>query len=258
MAGKDIPEDLTSLSIKELRALCGDFDIDTSSMLEKNELVRALEAQQQPVNPHKLQPPLDDLVVRGDIILLKVAETDEVLDEPGGEEKEMKVLSNEEFFLNYTKEEWIAFASRTDVVAPQQDGEEEEDSERSEEEEEEEEAFEGEDDVDDEEKAAMLNLIMAEVLRKFRDEKGRGPTSEELLQIRQQVAEPLGLDVTTLGDISSKRLADDEDESRSPKRVKFTGSTNGGDEGATEAENEEEDKKPAAVDKHPKGTKKES
>ena len=261
MAGKDIPEDLTSLSIKELRALCGDFDIDTSSMLEKNELVRALEAQQQPVNPHKLQPPLDDLVVRGDIILLKVAETDEVLDEPGGEEKEMKVLSNEEFFLNYTKEEWIAFASRTDVVAPQQDGEEEDDSEGSEEkeeEEEEEEAFEGEDDVDDEEKAAMLNLIMAEVLRKFRDEKGRGPTSEELLQIRQQVAEPLGLDVTTLGDISSKRLADDEDESRSPKRVKFTGSTNGGDEGATEAENEEEDKKPAAVDKHPKGTKKES
>ena len=121
MAPKDLPEDLQSLPIGKLRALCEEAEIDTKGMLEKNEMVQALENNLLPVNPHKLQPPLDGIVVRGDILLLKVAETEETLDEANGEEKDMHVLSNEEFFLNYSKEEYIAFASRTDVVAPEDD-----------------------------------------------------------------------------------------------------------------------------------------
>lgn len=248
MARKEIPDDLKSLSISNLRELCKDMDIDTSSMLEKSELVQSLEESQLPVNPHKLQPPLDDIVVRGDILLLKVAETDEVLDNPDAneEEKEMKVLSNEEFFLNYTKEEYVAFASRTDVVAPEveEDEEEDEDEDSEDEEDDDDEEFDPthEGDPDEEEKCAMLNLIMAEVLRKFREEKGRGPNSEELLELRRQVAAPLGIEVTTLDDISTKRSADDNDESRPTKRVKFTG----GEEG--DCSEEELDKKPAAAD----------
>jgi hypothetical protein len=262
MAAKEIPdeEELPTLSISQLRALCDDFDIDTKSMLEKNELVAALQAKQLPVNPHHLQPPLDDVVVRGDIILMKVAETEEVLDEPQ-EDKEatdLKVMSNDEFFLNYTKEEYIAFASRTDVVAPTIDedehSEEAEDDEEQNEEEEEEEGDEEEDSAseeemgEEEEKRAMLNIVLAEVLKKFRAEKGRGPTSEELLQIREAVAEPLGLDVTTLDDVT-KRAAEDAGDDHvdmpSPKRVKFSGSDNDGE--AADNDQEDEDKKPAAV-----------
>eukprot|EP00977_Amphora_coffeiformis_P027887 scaffold34656_cov178-Amphora_coffeaeformis.AAC.13 len=229
MARKELPEDLKSLSIGKLRALCEEADIDTQGMLEKNEMVQALENSLLPVNPHKLQPPLDGIVVRGDILLLKVAETEETLDEPNGEEKDMHVLSNEEFFLNYTKEEYVAFASRTDV---EEEEEEDEDFNPS-----------ADGDPDEEEKCAMLNLIMAEVLRKFREEKGRGPSSEELLELRRQVAVPLGVEVTTAEDISSKRAAEDGDgeEERSTKRVKFGQKNDRGEE------DEEVGKKPAAT-----------
>ena len=257
MARKELPADLKSLSISKLRELCQDAEIDTSAMLEKMELVQALEEGQLPVNPHKLQPPLDGIVVRGDILLLKVAETDEVLDDPEnrGEEKEMKVLSNEEFFLNYTKDEYIAFASRTDVVAPEVDDEEEEEAVEEEDDdedgkpaaEEEDEDFDPttDGDPDEEEKSAMLNLIMSEVLRKFREEKGRGPNSEELLEIRRQVAAPLGIEVTTMSDIANKRPAEnDSGEARSPKRVKFTGEEQKGEDDSSA---EDQDSKPAAA-----------
>lgn len=263
MARKEIPQDLKSLSISQLRALCEDADVDTTGMLEKMDLVQALDECQLPVNPHKLQPPLDELVVRGDILLLKVAETEEVLDDPNGqgEEKDMKVLSNEEFFLNYTKEEYIQFASRTDVVAPEVEEDDDDDEENDdddddddqkpaaegEEEEDEEEDDEfnpaADGDPDEEEKHAMLNLIMAEVLRKFREEKGRGPNSEELLEIRRQVAAPLGIEVTTASDIASKRPAAEQEERHSPKRVKFTGS----EEKTGDDDEARQDAKPAAT-----------
>lgn len=258
MARKELPPDLNSLGISKLRDLCQDTDIDTSNMLEKSELVQALDDLVLPVNPHKLQPPLDDVVVRGDILLLKVAETEEVLDDPvqGEEQKEMKVLSNEEFFLSYTKEEYIAFASRTDVVAPEveadDDGDENDDDDDDkkpaaddDEDDEDDEDFDPADegDPDEEEKSAMLNLIMAELLRRFREEKGRGPNSEELLEIRRQVAVPLGMEVATVSDIASKRPAEDEDHERSSKRVKFTGEEKTDNDEATV---EEQDSKPAA------------
>ena len=262
MARKEIPEDLKSLSISQLRALCEDADVDTTGMLEKMELVQALDECQLPVNPHKLQPPLDELVVRGDILLLKVAETEEVLDDPNGqgEEKDMKVLSNEEFFLNYTKEEYIQFASRTDVVAPEVEEDDDDDEENDDDDDDQKPAAEGEEeedeeedeefnpasdgDPDEEEKHAMLNLIMAEVLRKFREEKGRGPNSEELLEIRRQVAAPLGIEVTTASDIASKRPAAEHEEKHSPKRVKFTGSE---DKTGDDDDEAKHDAKPAAT-----------
>ena len=95
-----------------------------------------------PVNPHPLQPPLHRVEVRGDL-LLRVAETEEELDCADNEEKEedgkksedgseddaaeggdggakkaaVHVPTNNEFFLDYTREEYLTFAARTDIVA---------------------------------------------------------------------------------------------------------------------------------------------
>lgn len=264
MARRELPENISNLSISALREWCDELDVDTEGIIEKSELVQALEATRLPVNPHQLQPPLDKHVVRGDILLLKVAETEETLDEENDkdgekEEKELKVMSNEEFFLNYTKEEYVAFASRTDVVAPTVESDEEgEDGEEEGEEQEEEDDDDDEDDGDydpteegecteEEEKRVMLNLIMAEVLRKFREDKGRGPSSEELLELRRQVAAPLGLEVTTVDDMKRPATEQDGDhEDRPSKRVKFNGSADGEGEGA--ADNDDDDQKPVATD----------
>ncbi len=111
-----------------------------------------------PKNPHKLQPPFDEIEVRGDILLMRVAVTEEPLDSDesdgeGGDEKdsndeavvddangadgkevadeselpsesaekppkrEVTVPTNEEFFLDYTRAEYLRFAARTDIVA---------------------------------------------------------------------------------------------------------------------------------------------
>eukprot|EP00569_Conticribra_weissflogii_P004869 CAMPEP_0171328326 /NCGR_PEP_ID=MMETSP0878-20121228/585_1 /TAXON_ID=67004 /ORGANISM="Thalassiosira weissflogii, Strain CCMP1336" /LENGTH=522 /DNA_ID=CAMNT_0011828173 /DNA_START=64 /DNA_END=1632 /DNA_ORIENTATION=+ len=111
-----------------------------------------------PINPHSLQPPFDEIEVRGDILLIRVAETDEPFDSDGSddddvEEKgendetvanavddvgvketaelaelpsesaekppktEVTVPTNEEFFLDYTRDEYLKFAARTDIVA---------------------------------------------------------------------------------------------------------------------------------------------
>ncbi|KAL7524220.1 hypothetical protein ACHAWF_000867, partial [Thalassiosira exigua] len=102
-----------------------------------------------PPNPHRLQPPLDDAGVRGDVLLMRVAETEEELDRDDGAKAEAKtkagspevhVPTNDEFFLDYTKEEYLAFAARTDIVAKEteESSSEEEESEEEEEEEEDE------------------------------------------------------------------------------------------------------------------------
>lgn len=162
--------------------------------------------QEGPLNPHQLQPPLTDSGVRGDILILKVAPTEEVLDDSDGDdddddEKAAVVPTSDEFFLDYTKEEYIAFASRTDVVAPEMEGgddgneeeevEEVEDDEYSGEEEDEE-----EDDEDDSgSQVAMMNLIMGQVLRRFHEENRRGPDTQELLELRSALAEKIGVEV---------------------------------------------------------------
>jgi hypothetical protein len=92
-------------------------------------------------NQHKLQPPLDASSVRGDILLLRVASEE---NEDDGMDT-LAAKSNDEFFLNYTKDEYAKFAARTDIKAPKavvsKDMEEEEEEEDSDEEDDVEEGF---------------------------------------------------------------------------------------------------------------------
>ena len=215
-----------------------------------------------PVNCHELQPPLDRVKVRGDILLMRVAETEEVLDGGSGESsntsgsgsgrggkndtdyekevmdaqeddeeregetttntdtgasttpKEVHVPTNDEFFLDYTKEEYLKFAARTDIVAPEimeEESSEEEEGEESDEEveggngnadDDEDEDFDpgengsDEEDYDSEEhQVGMMNMILGHMLRKFREENGRGPDALELLEMRKALADRLGVDV---------------------------------------------------------------
>jgi hypothetical protein len=174
-----------------------------------------------PVNPHKLQPPLNDVEVRGDILLMRVAETKEELDEDDENEEDVSheepiqlhVPTSDEFFLDYTKEEYLKFAARTDVV-----WEEPEEEEESEEEEEAEttmngttahegeendptydpeaEASSSDEEYDSEEhQIGMMNLILGQILRKFHEENGRGPNTLELLDMRKALADKLGVEV---------------------------------------------------------------
>eukprot|EP00531_Pseudo-nitzschia_arenysensis_P003040 CAMPEP_0116115178 /NCGR_PEP_ID=MMETSP0329-20121206/368_1 /TAXON_ID=697910 /ORGANISM="Pseudo-nitzschia arenysensis, Strain B593" /LENGTH=303 /DNA_ID=CAMNT_0003608593 /DNA_START=110 /DNA_END=1018 /DNA_ORIENTATION=+ len=158
-----------NFNIKALKAVCFQRGIETETMTEKRELVEALVAYQKtlpPYNEHQLQPPLHKARVRGDIVVMKVAETEEELDNDEapakeGEEGESKkvnddnddagdakkeaqsesatpavaVPSNEEFFLDYSKEAYIKFASRTDIPEHDIEGEESENEEEEEEEE---------------------------------------------------------------------------------------------------------------------------
>jgi hypothetical protein len=262
MARCPLPDNLQNCSVKELRELCEDNHLDTSNMLEKPEMVSALLEAQPPLNPHKLQPPLHGLAVSGDILIMKVAETDEVLDEEGGEAKEVEPMSNEEFFLDYTKDEYVSFASRTDIVAAATHKKEgvESKGEEHEEEEEEEDKDEGagggneDDEEEDEEflpmgeedeRRAMLNFVLGGVIKRFREDNERGPNTEELLELRRQVAAKMDME-----DLLPKETGEDDrkrsargDVPPSPKRVKFEAAV------AAEAptENGEDDRKMPAT-----------
>jgi hypothetical protein len=234
--------------ISQLKTLCHERDIDTQGMLEKADLVKALMEYQDslpPYNPHQLQPPLHKARVRGNILCLKVAETPEELDNDhddsdeavaeenadgddgdgndGGETdhdetaatKEVVVMSNDEFFLDYTKDEYVKFASRADIPEhelpdpeeAEEDDEEEEDDDddyvEDQEEEEEGAAFipgeEGEV-LDEEDRNAMFNLVMNEVLRQYREDNGRGPNTRELLELRASIAKELDVKVAQVPD----------------------------------------------------------
>jgi hypothetical protein len=165
-----------------------------------------------PLNPHVLQPPLDEAQVHGDIVIMKVAATEEELDDDNDDEakegetpakqKDVVVLTNDEFFLDYTKDEMIAFMSRTDVVPPEQPEEESSEEEESEAGDESDDEYEGDEDADEEEeRTGIMNLLMRSILRKFTEDNGRGPNTEELLNIRDALAQKMGL---TLADIPSQ------------------------------------------------------
>jgi len=118
-------DELNDFSVKQLIALCQDsphIDYDAKTMLEKSDLMDALSAAQLPVNPHTLQPPFDKEVVRGDVLVLKVADNDDDAEDianPEGQNpdeamakaladfKNMTNVSNDDFFLSYTKEEYV-------------------------------------------------------------------------------------------------------------------------------------------------------
>jgi len=192
-------------------------------------------------NPHKLQPPLHNDDVHGDILLMRVANDpeednlDKVGEDLGGntdiqEENKRTVndetkiegensmssgrmKTNEDFFLNYTKEEYIEFASRTDILPEESDEDDEitgegndEEIDPDERERDEEDDDEGEDgeyniesdedeDSDEEEgRIGMMNLILGQILKRFQEENGRGPDTHELLTMRAALAEKLGID----------------------------------------------------------------
>lgn len=181
------------------------------------------------INPHKLQPPLSFVEVRGDILLMRVAETEEELDEKELEidnsskeevseekveeieeevQKQVSVPSNDDFFLDYTKDEYLKFISRTDIEEVDESSDEEDESDGEEEggglaallgvgnEEDDEEGEEDEDfDPDEDESVGMMNLILGHLLKKFREENGRGPDSLELLEMRKALADKLGVEV---------------------------------------------------------------
>lgn len=265
-----------NFNIKALKAVCFQRDIDTENMTEKRELVEALVAYQKnlpPYNTHQLQPPLHKAHVRGDILVMKVAETEEELDieeiktdddeskemeehkkstgdnsgavdekdnsnessiESGETENESAVTSipsNDEFFLDYSKDAYIKFASRTDI--PEHEIQlDEEVYEEGGEGETEEFAMIGfhdgdEDDVDEEEgvdendKTAMFNLVMNEVLRQYREENGRGPNTQELLELRANIARELGVEITQDIDGDWDKMAK-ENTVPSAKKIAFT------------------------------------
>lgn len=254
-----------NFNIKALKAVCLQRGIDTESMTAKQELLQALVDYQKrlpPYNTHQLQPPLHNARVRGDIVIMKVAETEEELDnsivsddndkddndddEPkkvidkkdddddddgdATDEKNVRkeaeieniemtnknsvteVPSNDEFFLDYSKDAYIKFASRTDIPEHEIeiedcDSEDEGNQDLNQEGENKVAAMMGaddgddddddddEEDVDENDKSAMFNLVMNEVLRQYREENGRGPNTKELLELRANIAKELGVEI---------------------------------------------------------------
>eukprot|EP00554_Chaetoceros_debilis_P009607 CAMPEP_0194102674 /NCGR_PEP_ID=MMETSP0150-20130528/3240_1 /TAXON_ID=122233 /ORGANISM="Chaetoceros debilis, Strain MM31A-1" /LENGTH=465 /DNA_ID=CAMNT_0038789693 /DNA_START=51 /DNA_END=1448 /DNA_ORIENTATION=+ len=172
-----------------------------------------------------------------------------------------RILTNEEFFLDYTKEEYIKFASRTDIIPKEEDttaaeegegsgsGDDSKEGSGSEDEDGEYVVFDGsdEDDMEEDEEECqigMMNLILAQILKRFREENGRGPNTEELLAMRSALAEKLGLDESIINGLggsseetstsedgtaaaaaqnSERKRKSDGDSANGEKRVKFTG-----------------------------------
>jgi len=240
------------------------MEIDTTQMLEKTDLVAALQEKQTqalPLNPHLLQPPLHNITARGDILVMKVAESKEDDEsEDDGESPELELLSNEEFFLDYSKAEYLEFASKKidpepatekaqgeDVEAAdgadddsggdgEEDGDEEEDEDYDPEENEE---------MD---KTALLNIILSGVIQKFREDKGRGPNTEELLNLRSAVAAELDVKISSIPDENDEETSngkrpvhenEDDTNEKATKRVKFVTEQEKSDENHSESGAEE-------------------
>ena len=150
-------------------------------------MIRKDQGEDLPVNTHKLQPPFQDTTVRGDILVLKVAAEDD---------ENAVSKSNDEFFLNYSVDEYVKFAARTDVVAPvvsMEDEEEDIEEDDDEEEEDDDEEMEGEDDSEDEDEAGgFMALLMENVMQRFQQENGRMPDEEELKALEAAISQKLG------------------------------------------------------------------
>lgn len=211
---------------------------------------------------------------RGDILLMKVAETKEELDDEDNDEEgegpapELELMSNEEFFLDYTKEEYIKFASRTDieeteVISAEEEEEESEeaDHDAGEEHDDEENGNGDSDDEEDEDfdpeeigdldRTGMMNIILSGVIQKFRESNGRGPNTEELLNLRSAIAGEPGIDLDALAkdqeeDDGKKRDEPDTKPAtpgRLAKRVKFEAEKEEAQTQATTNENTKENSK---------------
>lgn len=230
-------ERLGSMKMSELKSLCSERDISLDNVLEKSDLVDALWKWWKnlpPTNGHHIPPPLDATTARGNILILKVAETDEALDEAGEDDQaDVQVPSNDEFFLNYTIKEYLEFASQKHPDPQENDEETKEaasDDENDSEEEKEDDAEEGfvlgeDEQMEDEDKAAMFNLVMNEVLRQYREEHGRGPNTQELLEIRSNIAKELDVKVAEIAADQAdwnRNAKDGTPAKETPKKIGFS------------------------------------
>lgn len=192
------------------------------------------------INPHRLKPPLHNETICGDILLLKVRQGEEEEDE------------SSPFFQDYTKDDYEAFTNKSSAEpkgeiqeekAPSEEEEEEQTSassdaddysyassssaqegedeeEQGEEENDESEECDEDDDedcIEDISESAMFNLVMGSVLRQYQESNGRGPNTEELLCIRQTLAEKMGivLDSTTATTTNLTNASDTSNEKNS-------------------------------------------
>jgi len=128
-----------------------------------------------------LQPPFRDTIVRGDILALKVAAVEEDEDDEMNTTANATTMalpkSNDEFFLNYTKDEYLKFAARTDVEFKPMEEDDDDDDEEVVEEDDDESSQEGDemeddDDEDDDEEedgegGGFMELLMGQTLQRF-------------------------------------------------------------------------------------------
>lgn len=198
---------------------------DTSHPQSEEKVENETESEKEndgivPINMHPLQPPLhkSNGKIRGDILLMKTIDED---DEGG--------VDQPDFFKDFSKSEYLEFASRTDIVPNDDDDDDElgeleleagsddtiDDDEDLDEglesgDDDEDGEFMGEGMDEEEEKIGMMNLVMGQILRRFHEENGRGPDRKELLAMRQALAEKLGID--SLPPLSDSEDEEDEEE----------------------------------------------
>jgi len=156
-----------------------------------------------PMNQHKLQPPFDGSQVKGDILCLRVAAQEDEADDDDDDNDNVDTLatkSNDEFFLNYTMDEYKTFAARVDIEVPkpivsgeEMEDEEETDGTGSEEEDEDGEEMEGESDEEDDGVTDFTEMLMGHVLQRFQQENGRMPDEMELQALQSAIAQKTGL-----------------------------------------------------------------
>jgi hypothetical protein len=177
-----------------------------------------------PRNPHKLHPPFADTRIYGDVVCMKVAIVEDPLDDPANASTKppaLKVASNDDFFLDYTKEDYLKFAARTDVVAPvPPEHSEEDENEMVACDDDGEDAGEWsgqdeDDDGDDEEPSKeeaqgfMMQLVLGTVLKQFQEQNGCEPDEQELAILKLSVAHKLG---AMMGTINEGDVEEDEEE----------------------------------------------
>ena len=134
----------------------------------------------RPLNKHRLQPPLHKEVVKGDILIMKVAEEDSA----GNFFLDYDVESFEKF-MEMKIDEFEVSANAKDLAKGLILGQGDESSE--DESENEDESVEGESDSDDGQE--MVAYLLSNMAERFKSLHGREPTEEELENIEKAIKE---------------------------------------------------------------------
>jgi len=192
---------------------------------DKESVVAVVRKESEIINDIKLPRPLDKAEIKGAVLLMKVADDDDFfgnfrkedflalakkkLEESSDEEEDDDIESIEDGVEEADVDDGMENDVR-DGGGTEEDHEEDEDS-LNDEDEEGDGDYLGEDmeEIDEEEeKVGMMNMLMGQILRTFNKNNGRGPDTQELLEMRQLIASRLGVDVPEI----------DEDENSGKKR----------------------------------------